>query len=45
MDEKKIILDGTEVTEEKLNEEKKRTDVRIIEVGNNTFKTLTRLQE
>jgi len=46
MEETKVILDGTEVTQEKLQEEKKRKDIRIIEEETpNTFKSLKKLQE
>jgi hypothetical protein len=42
-----IILDGQEVTREKLEEQMKRRDVKVvpIEEGSKSFKTLTRLQE
>lgn len=46
MDEMPTIkLDGSEVPEDKLNEQKQRKDVRVIEVGPGEFKTLQKLQE
>ena len=46
MDESKNIkLDGLEVTEDKLQEEKQRKDIRVIETTPGEFKTLQKLQE
>lgn len=46
-EEKKIQLDGKEVTLQELNEAKQKTQnpLRIVEVSPGEYKTLTRLQE
>lgn len=43
--DEKIILDGQEVTKEKLQEEMSRKDIRIVEVSPGVYKTLIKLQE
>ena len=42
--EKTIILDGEPVTLQYVLEQKQRTDIRIVEVSEGVFKTLTRMQ-
>jgi hypothetical protein len=41
---KEVYLDGMPVTLGYIREQQKRTDIRIVEVRENEFKTLTRLQ-
>ncbi len=42
--EKTIILDGVPVTLQYVLEQKQRSDVRIVEVSEGVYKTLTRMQ-
>ena len=41
--EKTIILDGQPVTLQFIQEQKQRTDIRIVEVKEGVYKTLTRM--
>jgi hypothetical protein len=41
--EKTIILDGQPVTLQFIQEQKQRTDIRIVEVKEGEYKTLTRM--
>jgi len=43
--EKKIILDGKDVTREQLEEAQKNQAVRIIETENGNYKTLQKLRD
>ena len=45
MEEKKIKLDGLEVTPALLQEQMKRKDIRIVEVAPGEFKSLQKLNE